>query len=225
MARPHWKEPEETIPSPMTRMTLWLHSEGDAEQIALHNAVIMKQLDDLDVACLLFLKNLAKISIEYYNGKGESEKLRCFTRRNLNNNRVALETLLKDGSCVTNQNRIYHITRQNATGLPPSGNRDMTLSPENFGLQATAEVILAFPLNAEALPITDETQHLFAFLPVRKLNYKFLIHSDFDTDASRQDILVDSPRNQGLLDWVAKAFTRAALQFSEDASKPVLVKP
>lgn len=42
-----------------------------------------------------------------------------------------------------------------------------------------------------------------------------MIHSDFDTNASREDILVDSERNVALLDWIAKAFVRAAKQFSE----------
>lgn len=42
-----------------------------------------------------------------------------------------------------------------------------------------------------------------------------MIHSDFDTNASREDILVDSERNRALVDWIAKAFVRAARQFSE----------
>lgn len=43
-----------------------------------------------------------------------------------------------------------------------------------------------------------------------------MIHSDFDTNIDRNDILVYSERNHSLLDWITKAFTRAALQFSEE---------
>lgn len=44
---------------------------------------------------------------------------------------------------------------------------------------------------------------------------QFLIHSDFDTSASRQDIATTSRRNIDLLDDISAAFVKAVLQFCE----------
>ena len=63
-----------------------------------------------------------------------------------------------------------------------------------------------------------ENQWLFAFLPVRQMGFKFLIHADFDTQANRQDIVTSSPRNAGLADGVAKAFVKAVLQLCDHAT-------
>ncbi|KAJ6786166.1 hypothetical protein PWT90_00728 [Aphanocladium album] len=216
MVRPIWTDPTETIFDPMTRMTLWLHADGNAKQTAGYNAMVMKQLEDLDAACLIFLKKLQKISIEYCSKEGYTKKVTHFSKKNLGANRVALVAVTQEGGRTSQRDRIYHITRQEATDLPYSSNREIMSSSENRDLQRTADVILAFPLSKERKPITDEPQHLVAFLPIRRMNYKFLIHSDFDTNVSREDILVDSERNRSLLDWIARAFTRAALQFSED---------
>lgn len=45
---------------------------------------------------------------------------------------------------------------------------------------------------------------------------QFIIHSDFDTSANRQDIVETSRRNLDLLDWIAKTFVDAILQFNQD---------
>jgi hypothetical protein len=45
-----------------------------------------------------------------------------------------------------------------------------------------------------------------------------LIHTDFDTDASRQDILKSSARNICLLDGIAETFIKATLQFCKHST-------
>jgi hypothetical protein len=50
------------------------------------------------------------------------------------------------------------------------------------------EVIIAFPVTAESVPVL-ENQWLCAFLPVRQMGFKFLIHAGFDTQANRQGIV------------------------------------
>jgi hypothetical protein len=45
-----------------------------------------------------------------------------------------------------------------------------------------------------------------------------LIHTDFDTDASRQDILKSSARNIRLLDGIAETFIKATSQFCEHST-------
>lgn len=49
-----------------------------------------------------------------------------------------------------------------------------------------------------------------------KLEEKFLIHSDFDTSANRQDVSTTSRRNLCLLPHITSAFLDAVLQFCED---------
>lgn len=171
MIEPSWRAPEVKLGS-TTRMTIWLHSDGNAEQKTSRNASLMKRLDDLDVTCLLFLKNLRSISVEQYDDKGESVRRRSFTKRSWSANRTALETILSEGGHATTSCRFYHVTRQKATGLPFSSNRSVQASPDISGLGATANVVLAFPVCADSQPITDEPQHLFAFLPIKKSNYK-----------------------------------------------------
>jgi hypothetical protein len=75
--------------------------------------------------------------------------------------------------------------------------------------------VLAFPLSESQNPIDDEPQFLFVFLPVRPVGFNFLIQADFVTDANRQDVVQDSPRNARLIDPVADAFIKAISQFCE----------
>lgn len=74
--------------------------------------------------------------------------------------------------------------------------------------------MLAFPMTAISVPVVDN-QWLFAFLPVRQMGLKFLIHADFDTQANRQDIVITSTRNQGLATGIADAFIKAVLQLCD----------
>lgn len=45
------------------------------------------------------------------------------------------------------------------------------------------------------------------------ISVQFLIHSDFVTDANRQDIVRNSPRNERILKATGKAFVKAVLEF------------
>ncbi|KAF1808780.1 hypothetical protein P152DRAFT_452583 [Eremomyces bilateralis CBS 781.70] len=68
----------------------------------------------------------------------------------------------------------------------------------------TADVLLAFPLNQDDVPTVEE-QHIFAFLPLRKVGFKFLIQSDFITQASREDVS-NCPWNRRILDEIVNLF-------------------
>ncbi|KAF4434928.1 hypothetical protein FACUT_7588 [Fusarium acutatum] len=71
MVRPIWVTPMEKIPSPLTRMALYLHDQGDEDEIEHLKTVISMQFDDLQAACLLFLRKLSKISVTFYEGQEE----------------------------------------------------------------------------------------------------------------------------------------------------------
>ncbi|OAA54856.1 ATPase-like, ATP-binding domain protein [Cordyceps fumosorosea ARSEF 2679] len=80
MVRPFWKTPDQTLDGPMTRMTLWLHSDGDAAETAHQRDVIDRQFKDLEVACLLFLRNLREITVERYDDSDVLAESRKFTK-------------------------------------------------------------------------------------------------------------------------------------------------
>ncbi|KAI5460375.1 hypothetical protein BGZ63DRAFT_387163 [Mariannaea sp. PMI_226] len=219
MVRPIWVNPDdlETIPNPpLTRMTLYIHEDGDQVEIQHLKRVISMQFDDLRETCLLFLEKLQKVSVAFYDDKGELERSKQFRKHQLDEHQVSLQTTsIINGEEIT-KSQIYHITKQKATGLAGSDNREVPNTEDGRSSSSTAEVVLAFPLTSASLPlISRDNQDLFAFLPLRKSDYKFLIHSDFDTNASRQDIVTSSRRNLGLRPWIAEAFLKAVLQFCE----------
>ncbi|KAI8676088.1 hypothetical protein NCS56_00495700 [Fusarium sp. Ph1] len=216
MVRPIWIDPTETIPNPLTRMTLYLHDQGDQGEIQHLKRIISMQFDDLEQTCLLFLRKLEHISLEFYHENGQLERSKQFRKHTIDEYRVSLETTLNTNGKQTTERQVYHITKQTATGLARSDNRELPDIDEAQRLSSTAEVVLAFPVTSDSKPlVTQKNQDLFAFLPLRRSHYKFLIHSDFDTNANRQDIVITSRRNLGLLDWIADAFYQAVLQFCE----------
>jgi hypothetical protein len=62
-----------------------------------------------------------------------------------------------------------------------------------------------------------EQQYTYAFLPLRRVGFKFLIQADFVTQANREDV-VHSKRNQAVLKGVAKAFADAVVVFCKRPS-------
>ncbi|KAJ4014666.1 hypothetical protein NW752_007437 [Fusarium irregulare] len=216
MVTPIWVDTDEQTPSPLTRTTLYLHDEGDEDDIEHLKAIISMQFNDLHETCLLFLQKLQRISVAFYDDEGNLERSKEFRKRQIDGHRVSLETITVASGQEVTKNQIYHIAKQHATGLAPSDNREPPKNEEERRLSTTAEVVLAFPLTSDYKPqITRQKQELFAFLPLRTSDYKFHIHSDFDTTANRQDIITTSRRNRNIRDWIATAFFQAVLQFCE----------
>ncbi|EWG44972.1 hypothetical protein FVEG_05926 [Fusarium verticillioides 7600] len=216
MVRPIWVNPVEAIPSPLTRTTLYIHDQGDPDELQHLKRIISMQFDDLQETCLLFLRKLEQISLEFYGENGELERSKYFRKHKIDDYRVSLETTSGVRGDETTRSQIYHITRQMATNLARSDNRELPDTEEAKNDSSKAEVVLAFPITDTSEPlVTQKNQDLFAFLPLRRSDYKFLIHSDFDTNANRQDIVTTSRRNFDLRDWVASAFFQAVLQFCE----------
>ncbi|KAJ3546237.1 hypothetical protein NM208_g2100 [Fusarium decemcellulare] len=219
MVRPIWVDPTETIPSPLTRMTLHIHDQGDQGEIQRLKRIISMQFDELQETCLLFLRKLQRINLEFYNGNGELERSKEFRKHEIDKYRVSLETISNVEGKRSTQSQIYHITKQTATGLARSDNRALFDTDEARTESPIAEVVLAFPITSDSKPlVTQKKQDLFAFLPLKKSDYTFLIHSDFDTNASRQDIITTSRRNLDLRTWIAIAFFQAVLEFCEHST-------
>ncbi|KAF5556260.1 hypothetical protein FNAPI_5783 [Fusarium napiforme] len=216
MVRPIWVKPTETIPSPLTRTTLYLHDQGDEDEIEHLKTIIAMQFDDLQETCLLFLRKLSKISVTFYDAQGNIQRSKQFTKKNVDEYRVSLQTAVASAGKSSTTSQMYHITKQLATGLAQSESRDAATTEEARKSLTSAEVVLAFPLNNDYQPhISTRRQELFAFLPLRTSDYKFHIQSDFDTNANRQDIVTTTRRNLNIRDWIAKTFLQAVLEFNQ----------
>ncbi|KAJ6789935.1 hypothetical protein PWT90_07563 [Aphanocladium album] len=211
MVRPLWVETSEKIPGPLTRMTLQLHNKGDdVDGISIAN-----ELSSLPDSCLLFLRKLQMIQVEHYDSANELVESIDYCKEKVDEFRFRLKKISTARGEQTSQSQLYHITTQQASGLHSSVGRSRSESDSSTNIGSTAEVVLAFPLTSQYEPNLLDPQQLFAFLPVRHHAYKFIIHSDFDMMANRQDILTTSKRNLGLRKWIATAFVTAALEFCE----------
>ncbi|KAF4446685.1 hypothetical protein F53441_9727 [Fusarium austroafricanum] len=217
MVRPIWVNPTERTPIPLTRTTLYLHDQGDEDEIEHLKTIIAMQFDDLQETCLLFLRKLQQITVAFYDGEGKLQRSKRFRKVAIGEHRVSLETTTIIDGQESTKSQIYHITKQLATGLAQSESRDPATTEEARRILTSAEVVLAFPLTNDYKPhISRQKQELFAFLPLRTSDYKFHIQSDFDTNANRQDIVTTTRRNLNIRDWIGAAFLKAVFQFCED---------
>jgi len=78
------------------------------------------------------------------------------------------------------------------------------------------EIILAFPLNKNGSPDTSNEQYVFAFLPVRKYGFKFIIQTDFILPITREDIIKDNKWNEWLRNSIVEVFLDAVSEFKKD---------
>ncbi|PWY74068.1 hypothetical protein BO83DRAFT_407964 [Aspergillus eucalypticola CBS 122712] len=207
MISPIWEDVEEQLQRPMTQITLYLHEDTAPRETA------MQQFHDLQDTLLLFTKNLQRLEVSMYDDNEEQISSTVFAISSQNgNHKVLRKTVIRDGT-MEELARNYHLTKYIAHGLPRSENRTYTDEEEGALAysRADTDIILAFPVSQDFVPII-EPQDVFAFLPVRSMGFTFLIHSDFVTDASRQDIVRSSARNRKLRTEIANAFNTAILE-------------
>ncbi|KAI1651515.1 uncharacterized protein F4817DRAFT_356018 [Daldinia loculata] len=209
MISPEWCKPTEEIPTPLTRITLFLHPNDVLGTEDARRQNILNQLNELQPTMLLFLKKLKQIKVHIYDDAGTeiSSSLLEINHAKQVSNRI-LEKIHTQGGNTTHTTQRYHIVEYIARNLPHNENR--TYSPQEAASKAysTAPVVLAFPLSYDDEPFIEQ-QEVFAFLPVRRAGFNFLIHSDFVTQANREDIVTTSSRNIQLLDSLAMAFVVA----------------
>ncbi|KAM5346360.1 hypothetical protein ACJ41O_009365 [Fusarium nematophilum] len=208
MIRPIWQDPTEDLPPNLTRMTLLLHEDGDPEYLSTQRETIRRQLRDLKGDILLFMRNLQEIRVSFFDEVHGSETTTIFSAAETGPNRVTVtKRVTGDWAKTKSTASVYHVTKYRAWNLAKNENRTYSKVEEETKAYSTADVVLAFPLTPDSVPIM-QPQNVFAFLP-------FLIQSDFVTQASRQDIVTTSARNIGLLDGISDAFIQAMLQFCE----------
>jgi hypothetical protein len=174
MVRPLWVNATETLEGPLTRMTLYLHDDGDPSVLQHLRKIIFDQLDELQKTCLLFLRRLKQIDVEFYDDDGHLKKSQRFRKRHLDADAdcVSVEKISVENGTETIESQIYHLTRRTATGLTPSESRNLSDQDGDRNVFTTAEIVLAFPLTDSFKPRIIEKHEVFAFLPVCESDYK-----------------------------------------------------
>lgn len=209
MISPIWEDAQEEEDQSLTRLTLHLHDTGDSAALEKTHQIIQEQFRELQETILLFMKNLRKICIAFHSADGAETSSVQYSIDRPETNRAVLTRTGSENGVKKEHVKHYHVTTHQATDIPRHENRTHSGQADH-----TSQIVLAFPLSETSIPII-EPQDIFVYLPVRPVGFKFIIQADFVTDASRQDIVKDSLRNIALLDGVADAFARAALQFCE----------
>ncbi|RGP70137.1 hypothetical protein FSPOR_4249 [Fusarium sporotrichioides] len=204
MVTPVWEEINEPIGDSSTRITLLLHTSEDPEEDERRRDTIRLQFQDLQHTILLFLRKLRKVQVSFYDTENVQTTNTIYSLHGSNPVTIRKET--SDGL----EEKQYHVTKHVAENIPRSENR--TYSEEQDRADSSTEVVLAFPLTDTGTPIV-ESQDVFAFLPMRPMGFKFLIHTDFVTEASRQGIVVSSRRNRALLKGIADCLVKAIEEF------------
>lgn len=205
MISPVWEDDFEELDPPLTRLTLHLHDFGDTNTRQNARRKIEEQFHELQETFLLFMKNLRVIRVAFHDTEDVETSSVVYSVENPRPNYA----VLKRTGVANRRERVkhYHVTTHEATDVPRHKNRHYSNEDPH-----TSKVVLAFPISESSVPII-EPQHVFAYLPVRPVGFKFIIQADFVTNASRQDIVSDSPRNVALLDGIASSFSKAVLQF------------
>jgi hypothetical protein len=165
MISPVWQEPEEDLEDPLTRMTLFLHKDSDTPRDLIH-----QQFRELRDNLLLFLRNLRQIEISFYGSDGNCTSKTVHSRTSNVSKRLCLTKRTIVGSDTAEYRSYFHITEHVASNLAPNENREYSESEKKSRNYAKADVVLAFPLTQDDVPI-DQTQEVFAFLPTGKQGF------------------------------------------------------
>ncbi|KAF4449063.1 hypothetical protein F53441_7607 [Fusarium austroafricanum] len=207
MIRPIWQDPTEELPPRLTRMTLHLHTEGDESHIAMQRESIRQQLLELNGDVLLFMRNLREIRIIV---EGETRVSTLFSKVKATQDRTTITKTVEESSKLETSSVEYLLERGQVQDLAKSDNRTYAEEEEEDKAHSTADVILAFPLSSDSMPII-EPQKIFALLPMKH----FLIQSDFVINAIREGVVLTAQRNIDLLEGICDTFVQAVTKFCD----------
>jgi hypothetical protein len=170
MISPVWEDGFEALPEPLTRITLFLHEDLPDDVLRKQRETALQQFRELQETVLLFLKRIRVIKVLMHGDDGEQvSSTTYYAKQSQLPNQVELRKEVVQGEepCST---KYYHVTRSTVHGLPKSENQTYTEAGSSARTYEEAEVVLAFPLTHDSIPIV-EAQDVFAFLPIRKMDF------------------------------------------------------
>ena len=203
-----YEENYELLPTGVrTRMILTLLDCIQFEELA-------SEFREVPDTILMFLSRLKRLSFDL---RSPDDTIIRYSKEEEETKHDGLyTTCLTKITCVggkeTRSEQKYYTMKSELESLPSDEKRvDKNKRPID-----SATVILAFPIGPDEEPVIKQ-QYTYAFLPMGRFGFKFLIQSDFITQASREDI-THCTRNDAVLDGVADAFVEAMLVFSKHPS-------
>lgn len=202
MITPYHEDAEKLPNRVRTRMTLTLLDSTRFEERAA-------EFRDLPDTLLMFLSRLQRLSVELYPPKNAPTATQYLKRENKANGLYTtyLAKTTRKGKEQATSKQKYYLMKSHLHNLP----FDEARKDKQGNSIDTAMVILAFPVDEHDEPVIKQ-QHTYAFLPLRRVGFKFLIQADFVTQANREDV-VHSKRNLAVLEGVASAFADAMVVF------------
>lgn len=214
---PIWEETDQVLEAPLTRMTLHLHDPSEVN-IPMHaQKPIKAQFDEIQETAFLFLKNLKRIHVSFFDEAGKETSSSTYsTQHEPSTGYTSLKSTRTVNSVTVEECiKYFHVTTHIATDLAKHDNRTYSEAEVASRAYSTSEVVLAFPLSEDSTPIVQAQNPLLIFLPVEPVRFNFLIQADFVTGFSGHNFVIDSNRNVCLFKEIAKAFTKAVLQLCD----------
>ena len=207
MITPYYQDAEELSVGVRTRMELTLLDSVKFEELASEFRAVPDTF-------LMFLSRLQLLSIELYPPDNENSATQ-YSKRETKENGLYTTFLTKTsrkGMQELTSEQKYYTTKSDLHDLPFDEARK---DKEGKSIDQ-ATVVLAFPVDEHDEPVLKQ-QYTYAFLPLRRVGFNFLIQADFVTQANREDV-VHSKRNQAVLRGVAEAFADAMVVFCKRPS-------
>ena len=197
MLIPEWIEhvPDSVDPT-QTNIILILNDESKARA--------SRYLDDVHPNLLLFLRKLKIIEIEDRT-RGIYKRFERFEKDNVVEIRIE-EKVGKSNKASILRWFVVKKLLTVSSEISEDKRRDVK----------ETEIILAFPLKEDGSPDVSKEQYVFAFLPVRKYGFKFIIQADFILPITREDIIKDNMWNLWLRDSIVDVFIDAVNKFKKD---------
>lgn len=195
MITPFHESSEELPVGVRTRMTLTLLDSIKFKKLA-------SKFQGIPDTVLMFLSRLERLSIELYQPDNTHTTIQ-YSKRETEENGLYTTFLAKTTREDTEESvseQKYYTTKSEVDNLPFDEARK---DKEGNSIDRTT-VVLAFPVDEHDEPFLEK-QYTYAFLPLRRVGFNFLIQADFITQANREDV-VHTTRNHAVLRGVAKAF-------------------
>ena len=158
MVTPIFESHNEIPPKIRTRMTLTLVNPSEADRLADEFYRLPKTL-------LLFLSKLKRITISKFDADGLAWGIEYSKHVGPEQHRATLTRCSRvkgDADVPTRRTSTYQIKSRLLKNLPQHHSRPHSNQ---------AEVVLAFPLNSQSIPVIEQ-QHVFAFLPIRRVGFR-----------------------------------------------------
>lgn len=121
MVMPIWQDPEEELPNPLTRITLFLHEGQDTAELEHERQIILQQFQKLQDTLLLFLRKIRHIEVFYFDEQDGQKSTTIFSMDCTRYaNRKVLERTSTTGLTLDGADRrrqVYHISKHVAKKL------------------------------------------------------------------------------------------------------------